>query len=143
MPVWLRPRNRALGVAGVAWLGGATSATPSARFRGRNHTGIFRWGRVCEIVVAEPYELVWRTVPTPLYPDSTEWAIRLHSADGGTRIEQTFAVIRAPKLLDVLYALIIPAHRDRTAALTEDLRRLGHVAAGSNTATVPAGAPAS
>jgi hypothetical protein len=86
---------------------------------------------------------VWRTVPTPLYPDSTEWAIRLHSADGGTRIEQTFAVIRAPKLLDVLYALIIPAHRDRTAALTEDLRRLGHVAAGSNTATVPAGAPAS
>ena len=25
--------------------------TPGARFRGRNHTGIFRWGRVCEIVV--------------------------------------------------------------------------------------------
>ena len=47
---------------GVGWLGGATSATPGARFRGRNRSGIFRWGRVCEIVVADPYELVWRTV---------------------------------------------------------------------------------
>ena len=47
-----------------------------------------------------------------------------------TRIEQEFTVLRAPKVLDVLYALVIPAHRDRAAALTEDLRRLGDLAAG-------------
>jgi hypothetical protein len=125
----------------VAWLGGVTSATPGARFRGRNHAGIFRWGRVCEIVAAEPYELVWRTVPTALYPDSTEWTIRLHPADGGTQIEQTFTVVRAPKLLDIVYGLVIPAHRDRTAALTGDLRRLGHLAVGSIPAAVPATLP--
>jgi len=32
------------------------------------------------------------------------------------------------KALTVLYALLIPAHRDRTAALTEDLTRLGAAA---------------
>ena len=120
----------------VTWLDGATSATPGARFRGRNHTGIFRWGRVCQIVAAEPYELVWRTVPTALYPDSTSWTIRLRPTNGGTQIEQTFKVERAPKLLDIAYARMIPAHRDRTAALTEDLRRLGQLAGGSTRATV-------
>lgn len=113
---------------GARWLGGATAAVPGVRFRGRNRAGIFRWGRVCEIIGAEPYEFVWRTVPTPLYPDSTEWSIRLHADDRGTRIEQTFDVVRAPALLDVVYAMVIPAHRDRKAALEADLRRLGEVA---------------
>jgi hemerythrin-like domain-containing protein len=113
---------------GAAWLDGATAAGPGARFRGRNRNGIFRWGRVCEIVAAEPYELVWRTVPTLLFPDSTEWTIRLHRDGHGTRIEQSFVVVRAPTVLDVVYATVLPAHRDRTAALTADLRRLGDVA---------------
>ena len=113
---------------GAAWLGDSTSAKPGARFRGRNRAGVFRWGRVCEILSAEPYELVWVTVPTALYPDSSEWRIALEKVDGGTRITQGFRVVRAPKLLAVLYALVIPAHRDRTAALTEDLKRLGTAA---------------
>ena len=82
----------------------------------------------CEIVAAKPYELVWRTVPTALYPDSTEWTIRLHGAGSATRIEQSFTVLRGPKVLAVLYGLLLPAHRDRTAALTEDLHRLGDLA---------------
>jgi hypothetical protein len=113
---------------GAAWLGESTSAKPGARFRGRNRAGVFRWGRVCEIVSAQPYELVWVTVPTALYPDSSEWRIALEKVDGGTRITQGFRVVRAPKLLAVLYAFVIPAHRDRTAALTEDLKRLGTAA---------------
>jgi hypothetical protein len=113
---------------GATWLDGATAAAPGVRFRGRNHNGIFRWGRVCEILAAEPYELVWRTVPTLLYPDSTQWTIRLHRDGRGTRIEQSFSVIRAPKALDIVYATALPAHRDRSEALTADLRRLGAVA---------------
>lgn len=120
---------------GAVWLGDATAAVPGARFRGRNRNGIFRWGRVCEVIHAAPWELAWRTVPTVLYPDSTEWRIRLHDAEGGTRIEQTFRVVKAPKLLDVVYATVIPAHRDRTDALTEDLRRLGALAARTSTRT--------
>jgi Hemerythrin HHE cation binding domain/Polyketide cyclase / dehydrase and lipid transport len=122
---------------GAEWLGDAMAAAPGVRFRGRNRAGIFRWGRVCEIVSAEPYQLVWRTVPTALYPDSSEWMIRLRPVSGGTQIEQTFSVLRAPKLLEVLYATIIPAHRDRTAALTADLHRLGEVAARSTAGSLP------
>ena len=114
---------------GVEWLGGATTAAPGARFRGRNKQGIFRWGRVCEVVAAEPHELVWRTVPTALYPDSTEWRISLQGVGNTTDIEQSFRVTRGPKLLAFLYGLVLPAHRDRTAALIADLRRLGDVAA--------------
>ena len=113
---------------GAAWLGEARSAAPGARFRGRNRAGLFRWGRVCEITSAVPYELTWRTVPTLLYPDSSEWTIALHKVEGGTRIVQGFRVLRAPKVLSVVYATLIPAHRDRTAALVADLERLGDVA---------------
>jgi hypothetical protein len=117
----------------AAWLGDSTSATPGARFRGRNRAGVFRWGRVCEIVSAEPYELVWVTVPTTLYPDSSEWRIALETVEGDTRISQSFRVVRAPRVLAVLYAFVIPAHRDRTAALIEDLKRLGTAAQPSRT----------
>jgi hemerythrin-like domain-containing protein len=116
---------------GAAWLAGADEAAPGARFRGRNRAGVFRWGRVCEIVAADPHELVWITVPTALFPDSSEWRIALAEVDGGTSISQQFRVLRAPKVLGVLYAFMIPRHRDRTTALAEDLTRLGTVAARS------------
>jgi Hemerythrin HHE cation binding domain/Polyketide cyclase / dehydrase and lipid transport len=113
---------------GAEWVDGATAAVPGARFRGRNRSGLFRWGRVCEIVVAGPYELTWRTVSTVRFPDSTEWTIRLHEDEGGTRIEQAFRVVKAPRVLDVIYATAIPDHRDRSEALAGDLRRLGALA---------------
>ena len=116
---------------GAEWLGGADAPVPGARFRGRNRASVFRWRRVCEIVSADPYELVWVTVPTALYLDSSEWRITLTRTDEGTTITQRFRVVRAPKALEVLFGLVIPAHRDRTAGLVEDLRRLGAVAASS------------
>jgi hypothetical protein len=111
----------------AAWIGEATEPRPGARFRGRNKQGLFRWGRVCEIVSAEPFELIWRTVPTRLYPDSTEWALRLAREKDGTRIEQTFRVVKGTTL-EPLYATFLPAHCDRTDALRQDLRRIGEVA---------------
>jgi hypothetical protein len=39
--------------------------------------------------------------------------------------------VRTPRLLDPLYALVIPAHQDRDARLAEDLERVGVVAAGN------------
>lgn len=109
------------------WIGEAAEARPGARFRGRNKQGLVRWGRLCEILRVEPYELVWRTVPTRLYPDSTEWAIRLERVDGATRIEQSYHVVKASKL-EPVYATFLPAHRDRIDALTKDLERIGTLA---------------
>lgn len=114
---------------GASWLGDAHQAQPGARFRGRNRSGLFRWGRICEIVSAEPHELVWITVPTAMNPDSCEWRISLKEADGRTLITQQFRAVRAPKALVVIYSVLVPAHRDRTAGLIGDLNRLGAVAA--------------
>lgn len=125
---------------GCSWLGGATRPEPGARFRGRNRQRLFRWGRVCEVISADDRELVWRTVPTTFYPDSTEWRIRVEAVDsGGSRIVQSFDVVKAPKLLDPIYATLVPDHRDRDAALQQDLRRLGDLA----TVTTERSAPAS
>ena len=84
---------------------------------------------------ADPYALVWRTVPTVLYPDSTEWTISLDRVGGRTRITQAFHVVRGPKVLAVVYAFLVPTHRDRTAELTADLRRLGAAAAAARPRT--------
>ena len=113
---------------GAVWLDGSTEATPGARFRGRTRAGMLRWGRICEVVSAEPHVFVWRTVPTRRYPDVTEWTIQLLPTDGGgTRIEQAYTA-RAPAVLAIVYGAMVAGHRDRTLALIEDLRRLGEVA---------------
>jgi hypothetical protein len=97
-----------------------------ARFRGRNRAGWWRWTRSCEIVALdEPHVIAWRTVPTRLFPDTTEWRIALAPSGRGTRITQTFTVLRAPWLLDRLYARLIPSHQDRDVRLAADLSRIG------------------
>ena len=110
------------------WVRGADRAAPGARFRGRNRVGLIHWGRVCEFSTVEPRQMVWRTLPTILYPDSVEWSIRVSETDDGTRIEQTYRVLRLPAIMDRVYAVILPGHRDRTDALVKDLRRLGRLA---------------
>ncbi|HTL84374.1 MAG TPA: SRPBCC family protein [Acidimicrobiia bacterium] len=116
---------------GVEWLGGATHAEPGARFRGRNHQGRSKWSRQCEITVVDNQRaLTWRTIPTAIYRDSTDWSITLEPIDDGvrTRITQTYHVTKIGPVMDRLFYWIVPAHRDRLAALTEDMKRLGAIA---------------
>jgi hypothetical protein len=86
--------------------------------------------RTGQVLVADaPHTFAWRTVPTRRFPDSSEWRVELVEVDSGTRITQSFQVVRAPALLATLYATIVPTHRDRGTGLTDDLRRLGELAA--------------
>src|SRR5512141_1825811 len=58
------------------WLDHHRGLVTGARFRGRNRAGWARWSRTSEIVTVDPpCEIVWRTVPTRLFPDSTRWRI--------------------------------------------------------------------
>ena len=120
------------------WLDGATAARPGARFQGGNETGRFSWRRTSAVVsVDPPHELVWRTVATWRYPDSTEWRLRVEPVEGGTRIEQSFRILRLNPILDRLFYALLPAHRDRMAALEGDLRRIGEVARTGRPAVTP------
>jgi hypothetical protein len=115
---------------GGEWLDGATAAAPGARFRGRNQQGRTKWSRVCEVLTAdEPDVISWRTVPSRLYNDSTRWTYELEPTDTGCRITQRFDVVSIGPILDRLFYVLVPAHRDRAAALRADLVHLGEVAA--------------
>jgi uncharacterized protein YndB with AHSA1/START domain len=115
---------------GGEWLDGATGPAPGARFRGRNAQGSYRWTRQCEVLAVDPGRSIsWRTVPTPLFRDSTIWTYVLEPTERGCRITQRFEVVQLGKVMDrVLYAAV-PAHRDRSEALAGDVRRLGERAA--------------
>ena len=111
----------------------ADAVAPGVRFRGSNKVGRVGWARTSEIVrVDAPRTFAWRTVPTRMYPDSTEWTISIEPAADGTRIVQTFEVLKLNPVMERLIWLVTPAHRDRMPALREDLERLGKVAAGAS-----------
>jgi hemerythrin-like domain-containing protein len=113
----------------VEWLGGASAAAPGVRFRGTNRAGPWTWSRINEVLVAdEARTFSWRTVPTRLFPDSSIWRLELEPVGGGTRITQSYEVVRAPAVLARVYAIIVPSHRGRGTELTDDLRRLGQLA---------------
>lgn len=110
-------------------LGSARAPAPGVRFRGRNRSGVFRWSRSCVFTVVDPPRtLAWRTGGLWGKVDSTEWRLDLEPVDGGTRIVQTYRVLRVAPGLDRVYWLLIKAHRDRRAALSTDLDRLAALA---------------
>ena len=115
---------------GGDWIDGATTAVPGARFQGRNKNGRMKWTRTSEVLVAdEPRAISWRTIPTWKYPDSTRWTYEIEPTAEGSRITQRFEVLKINPIIDRIFYALIPAHRDRTAALEGDLRALGEVAA--------------
>ena len=119
---------------GCVWESPAAKAEVGARFRGRNRRGTMRWTRVNQFfTVREPEELVWRTMPGGLYSDSVEWRITLTPEGDGTRVRESFEVIRLSKALELLIHVVVPAHRDRTADLAGDLRRLKGVVESQST----------
>jgi len=115
---------------GGEWLDGADGPSMGARFRGRNQNGRSKWSRQCEVVTADaPRTIGWRTVPTAVFRDSTVWTYELEPTDTGCRITQRFEVVKIGPFADRLYYAVVPAHRDRSVALADDVRRLGEHAA--------------
>ena len=110
---------------GCVWVEGADAPAPGARFRGRNRRGGVRWMRLNEVVLADrPHTLVWRTVARAPYLDSTEWRVSLAADVAGTRISETFEVLKMSRLMERLLWVAMPAHRDRSSDLLADLGRL-------------------
>jgi uncharacterized protein YndB with AHSA1/START domain len=110
---------------GCAWESPAGQAEVGARFRGKNRRGPLRWSRLNQFFsVREPEELVWRTMPGGIYSDSVEWRITLTPEAEGTRVRESFEVVKLSKAFERLIGVILPAHKDRAADLADDLGRL-------------------
>ena len=115
---------------GGDWIDGADGPSVGARFQGRNANGRWKWARQCEVVAFDaPRTISWRTIPTRRYPDSTIWTYEIEPTDAGCRISQRYEVVKLGPIMDRVFYAIVPAHRDRTAALADDVRRLGEHAA--------------
>jgi hypothetical protein len=89
--------------------------------------------QTCEVLAVDaPRLIAWRTIPTALMVDSTDWRISLEPVGAGTQIVQTFQLTKFPRWWEWILARINPSHIDRSAALTEDLRRIGVIAAAAH-----------
>lgn len=107
------------------WVGDSAEAAPGARFRGGNRRGWMRWTRLNEIDVADaPSEIVWRTLLSAIYRDSTEWRVSLRPTPDGTEVTESFRILRLSRPMEAFVGLLQPAHRDRSKDLADDLARL-------------------
>jgi uncharacterized protein YndB with AHSA1/START domain len=110
---------------GCAWTDGAVAPEPGVRFKGLNRRGGLRWSRLNEVVLADrPHTLVWRTIARAPYFDSSEWRISLVESGAATQVTESFQVLKMPRSVERLLWFAMPAHRDRSTDLAEDLARL-------------------
>ena len=58
----------------------------------------------------------------------TAYIITIEPSAEGTRIVQTYDVLRLNPIMERVIWLVMPAHRDRIPALREDIERLAKVA---------------
>ncbi|HET7357315.1 MAG TPA: SRPBCC family protein, partial [Nocardioidaceae bacterium] len=112
------------------WLDGAREAAVGARFRGANKARFARWSKPCTITELEaPHRLVYRT-NGGIMGDATEWTFTLEPSDSGCLVVQSYEILSLPRAVEWAILMMVPEHLDRSAALREDLVRLGAVAAG-------------
>ncbi len=111
----------------AVWLPGAPAGSVGAVFRGSNRANwAARWSRRCAVVVAEPGRaFAFRTVPTPLVPDSTTWRYDLEPVDGGTRVTHSYVITEPlPLPLRTLTGVLLPQHRDMRPQMQANLEAL-------------------
>lgn len=77
------------------WLDGASGPAEGASFKGRNQRGLIRWTTKARVVAAEEgREFAFTT-------DLTTWTYRFDAEDGGTRVSESFEMVKdEPLLLD-------------------------------------------
>jgi uncharacterized protein YndB with AHSA1/START domain len=122
----------------VEWLEGATEGVVGARFKGSNRVGRVRWARPCTVTAWEPERRLVFQTQGPLGLDASEWEFGLEPHGTGTRITQSFRILRMAGWFGRLVHRTLPAHHDRRPALREDLVRLGELARASAPAAVSA-----
>jgi uncharacterized protein YndB with AHSA1/START domain len=110
------------------WVGRVRRPEVGARFVGRNRWKFIQWHRTSEVVAAEPgREFAFRTIPgvMPNKQDSTEWRYLLEPADNGTRLEESYEIVRMPReFMWKLIPRLFPHHLDMRPHMQATLERI-------------------
>src|SRR4051794_8170710 len=101
----------------VTWVEGHSGAEVGARFRGTNRVGSFTWSRTCTITELVPERLLAFRTSGGVPSDSTEWRFTLAPVPQGTRITQSFRILKFPRVAELVTVVFNPPHRDRSEAL--------------------------
>lgn len=102
------------------WLDGATVAAVGARFEGSNRRGKTRWSTTCEVVAADGREFAFATgsVAKP----GTLWRYRLEPAEDGTRLTESFELVKHLGFGSRLVTRMTTGVRDRRSDLEDGVR---------------------
>lgn len=119
------------------WIGAATGPAVGARFKGSNQRGVARWSTKPRVVVADPGR-EFAFVTGHLGRDMTKWSYRFEPTPGGTKMTESFEMLRDMPWYFRLADRLLMGVKDRKADLEtnmgETLRRL-KVAAENHDAT--------
>lgn len=109
------------------WIGGATGPAVGARFKGSNRRGVARWSTKPRVVVADPGR-DFAFVTGHLGRDMTRWSYRFESTTCGTKVTESFEMLRDMPWYFRLADRLLMGVKDRKADLEtnmgETLRRL-------------------
>lgn len=109
------------------WIGGASGPVVGARFKGSNRRGVARWSTKPRVVVADPGR-DFAFVTGHLGRDMTRWSYRFESTTGGTKVTESFEMLRDMPWYFRLADRLLMGVKDRKADLEtnmgETLRRL-------------------
>jgi len=114
---------------GGTWLGGATTATPGARFRSQNRVGKRSWKTVATVVDADPgRRFSFRVTAGPV--KVVEWAYAFEATADGCRVTESWTDLR-PGWFKPIAGLVTgvgdrPTHNQQ--GMEETLQRLAAVA---------------
>jgi uncharacterized protein YndB with AHSA1/START domain len=106
---------------GGVWLDGATGPVVGARFRGMNRRGRARWATSCEVMAAVPgreFAFVTGTAAKP----KTLWRYILEPTGDGTRVTESFELVKPVGAVSRLVTRVTTGVRDRRADLEENVR---------------------
>jgi uncharacterized protein YndB with AHSA1/START domain len=108
---------------GAVWLDGATGPVVGARFKGTNRRGKTKWASTCEVIVAEPGREFAFATGGAAKPE-TVWRYALEPiGDQGTRITESFQLVKPLGAASRFVTRITTGVRDRRADLEDNVRQ--------------------
>ena len=102
------------------WIGGATGPSVGARFKGSNRRGLIRWSTTPRVIVAD-LGREFAFVTGHRGRDMTKWTYRFESVAGGTRVTESFEMLRDMPWYYLMADRFLMGVKDRRADLVSNM----------------------